>query len=76
MFALRYLIRKFLDMEMYCVNTLAKKFSVIFAFTKNLLNEFFRVIGGIMLEGSAKLSDCGLVHNSFMETVVAFFSFT
>lgn len=75
MLPLRYLIRKFLDMEMYCVNALSKKLSLIFAFVKNSLNEFFKVIGGVMLEGTAKLSDCELVENSFMETVVSFFSF-
>jgi hypothetical protein len=39
------------------------------------MDEFFKVIGGVMLEGSAKLLDCELVHNSFKETVVSFFSF-
>ncbi len=75
MFALRYLTRKFLEMEMYCVNSLAKRFSLIFAHVKNSLNEFFKVIGGVMLEGSAKRSNCESVQNSFTETVVSFFSF-
>jgi len=49
MFALRYLIRKFFEMEIYWVNLLAKNCSLIFTIAKNSLNEFLKVNGGVLL---------------------------
>ena len=56
MFAFRYLIRKFFEMEMYCTNSLAKNCSVIFTIAKNSLNEFFKVFEGALFEVFMELS--------------------
>lgn len=53
MFAFRYLIRKFFEIEMYCTKALAKNCSVIFTIAKNSLNEFFKVVEGKLFEGFA-----------------------
>lgn len=76
MLALRHLTRKFLDIKIYCVNALEKKFSVNFAFAKNALNEFFKVLGAVLLEGSAKFSAWEVLLYSFTETDKSFFPFS
>lgn len=75
MFAFRYLIRKFFEMEMYCTNSLAKNCSVIFTIAKNSLNEFLKVGGGVLLKGFTEFSACEESLNNFIETVASFFPF-
>lgn len=76
MFALRYLIRKFFEMEMYWVNSLAKNCSLIFTIAKNSLNEFLKVGGGALLKGLAELSASEELLNNSTETVESFFPFS
>ena len=76
MLALRHLTRKFLDIKMYCVNALEKRFSVNFTFAKNSFKEFFKVLGAVMFKGSAKLSAWEVLLYSFTETDKSFFTFS
>jgi len=69
MFAFRYLIRKFFEMEMYCTNSLVKNCSVIFTIAKNSLNEFFKVVEGALFEIFTGLSANKESVNNSIETI-------
>ncbi len=66
--AFRSLIGKFLEMELYCANSVVNSFCLVLSLAKSPFKEFLKVKGGVLLEVFTEFSNCEVQQTRFEMT--------